>query len=312
MKTIILLILIVTVGLAGDLNLIFWNVENLFDTQDNPKTRDGDFMPGGIKRYTHRACCLKVEHVADVINHINPELLAMVEVENREILQLLVRKLRHYKEWEILIDEGPDIRGIDPAIMYRRDVFELLCLKYYPVFIEARGYFSRPVMRGDFVIKESGDTLSLFVNHWPSRRGGKTLTDPYRLIAADVQRSAVQDLLQEHPTCFIVMTGDFNDDAADTCLRYLSAHPDIRYLEKKMPSTVNGTYFHDGEWIHFDHFLLAGDSNTLQIREARIVAPDWIREKPEQGPLRFYKGMDISAGYSDHYPICLKLGFKRK
>lgn len=313
MKKVILILLISLSVFGAELSLMFWNVENLFDIRDNTKKKDGDFMPGGTKRYTYRAYCLKTQHLADVINHVNPDLLGMVEVENRETLQALSQQLYHYDDWEIIIDEGSDIRGIDPALMFRRDVFSMIQKKYYPVFIEERGYHSRPLLRVDLLVKASGDTLSLFINHWPSRRGGKALTDPYRMCAAKILHNAVKELHKCHPDYFIVMTGDFNDDAADSCLLYLAEDPAIEYIEKALPRGVFGTYYYDGEWIHFDHFLaLPAQRSNLQIRGAAIVAPDWIREKPSNGPLRFYKGVEHLGGYSDHFPICLKLGFERK
>lgn len=313
MKKVILFLMISVSVFGGELSLMFWNMENLFDTQDNIEKKDGDFMPGGAKRYTHRAYCLKTQHMADVVNHVNPDLLAMVEVENHAVLEELSRRLFHSRDWQIVIDEGQDIRGIDPALMFRRDALSMIRKKYYPVFIEARGYHSRPLMRVDLLVKASGDTLSLFINHWPSRRGGKPVSDPLRLYAAEILCNAVTELRRSHPDYFIVMTGDFNDDAADSCLRYLSAHPDIEYLEKQLPRHVHGTYYYDGEWIHFDHFLVSPPEHSgIVPGTASVVAPDWIREKPSNGPLRFYQGMEHGGGYSDHYPICLKLGFKRK
>ncbi|MFA7194816.1 MAG: hypothetical protein WC210_03700, partial [Candidatus Neomarinimicrobiota bacterium] len=90
-------------------------------------------------------------------------------------------------------------------------------------------------------------------------------------------------------------------------------HPDIRYLATKRPRHVFGSYYYEGEWVQFDHFLTSGFENSgLELRSASLIAPFWMREIPGQGPLRFYKGMEISGGYSDHYPICLKLGLKRK
>ena len=126
-----------------------WNLENLFDIYDDPKKKDGDFLPGGIKRYTYRSYCLKVQHSADVINYIEPDVLAMVEVENQGALEALKNELKQRDKWQIIIDEGPDIRGIDPALMYRDDKVVYCGHICYPVFIQQRGYHSRPIMRVD-------------------------------------------------------------------------------------------------------------------------------------------------------------------
>ncbi|MEA2076819.1 MAG: hypothetical protein U9O95_02235 [Candidatus Marinimicrobia bacterium] len=312
MKKILLLCLFIF-AFAGDLDLMFWNVENLFDISDDPGKKDGDFLPGGIKRYTYRSYCLKIEHLADVINSSKPHLLVMVEVENRNTLEALRKKLLHTDKWQILIDEGPDIRGIDPALLYRNDKF-VYCGHYtYPVFIQERGYHSRPILRVDLALINGGDTLSIFVNHWPSRRGGKNASDKFRNFAANMLIKAVEYTLSEHPAYRIIMTGDFNDDQHDECLEILSKHPGIDYLDKKLPRNVYGTYYYNGDWIHFDHYLIANFENSgLIIKDVRVFAPFWIRDKETNGPYRFYKGAETLGGYSDHYPILLKLTFNRK
>ncbi len=313
MKKKILFLIVFSLCFGGELSLMFWNVENLFDIYDDPGTRDGDFMPGGSKRYTYRAYRLKSEHLADVINRVSPDILGMVEVENENVLKDLAARLRHADDWEILIHPGPDIRGIDPALMYRKDRAAFVACSYYPVFISERGYHSRPIMRVDLAVNRGRDTLSVFINHWPSRRGGKPLSDPYRNYAADILLQAVRETVRDHPGYAIVMTGDFNDDAHDTCLQRLSKHPEIDYRVKRLPGNVRGTYYYDGEWIHFDHFLTSNiDMNRLFVKEAYVFAPGWIREAKTNGPFRFYHGVEILGGYSDHFPICLKLGFTRK
>jgi hypothetical protein len=299
--------------LAGDLDVMFWNVENFFDIEDTPNKRDGDYMPGSVKHYTYRAYALKTQHLADVINHIAPDVLAMAEVENRRVLRDLKKHLYHRDAWEILIDDGPDIRGIDPALMYRGDRLGYLEHRYYPVFIEDRGYHSRPLMRADLVIRESGDTLSVFVAHWPSRRGGKAATDAYRMQAAGILLQAYRDLRERHPRYTVLITGDFNDERGDSCLHILSSQPGIDYLAASLPKGVSGTYYYNGKWSHFDHFLLSLPADPgFSVRRAAVRAPSWIREKGTHAPLRFYNGVECSGGYSDHYPLSLKLRLKRK
>ncbi|MDZ7820704.1 MAG: hypothetical protein U5N26_02180 [Candidatus Marinimicrobia bacterium] len=299
--------------LAGDLCVMFWNVENFFDIRDEPWKHDGDFMPGGILHYTYRACRLKTEHLAEVINHAGPHILCMAEVENRTVLEGLRDRLYHQGEWEIFIDEGPDIRGIDPALMYRKSCAEYVSHGYYPVFIAERGYHSRPIMRADLALKESGDTLSVFINHWPSRRGGKRATDPYRMHAAKVLLEAVKALRREHPGYTVLITGDLNDARNDSSVQHLCAEPGIRYLENSLSRKVQGTYCHNGEWIHFDHLLIAHPERpVLFVTQAYVVAPFWTREKETHAPLPFYRGVNFAGGYSDHYPVCVKLEAKRK
>lgn len=312
MKKLILLFILFSFCFSGDLNLMFWNVENLFDIEDDPQKRDNDFLPGGAKRYTYRSFCLKVQHLADVINFVAPDLLALVEVENENTLKHLCPELKHKDDWAIIIDEGPDIRGIDPALIYRRTKFTYCSHNYYPVYIEERGYHSRPIMRVDLAIMGASDTLSVFINHWPSRRGGKAYSDKFRHYAAECLLEAVNKTLKKHPHYRLIITGDFNDDRQDECIRLLE-NEGLTYRVKDLPKGIYGTYYHDGEWIHFDHFLSYNLSkSTIKVRSYRVIAPSWAREKETNGPFRYYKGLETLGGYSDHYPISLELSIKRK
>lgn len=312
-KIYLILFIVFTFCFASDLTMMFWNVENLFDQTDDPGKRDEDFLPVGSKRYTWRSFCLKKEHLANVINKADPDCLAMVEVENRAVLESLKELLKHHDMWEIIIDDGPDLRGIDPALMYRKDKFYYCSKEYYPVYFKDRDYHSRPIMRVDLCELVTLDTLSIFINHWPSRRGGKQQSDPYRNYAAEILKDAMMSTLDKHPTYSVIMTGDFNDDRVDDCVQMIECLPGVDYLEKELPNGVKGTYYHEGEWIHFDHFLVSNFmKGHLAILNAKVFAPYWIREKPSQGPLRFYKGINTAGGYSDHYSILLNFAFKRK
>jgi predicted extracellular nuclease len=197
--------------------------------------------------------------------------------------------------------------------MFRKDKFQYCATEYFQVYFEDRDYHSRPIMRVDLCELTTRDTLSIFINHWPSRRGGKQKSDPFRVYAAEILIDAMESTLKKHPEYSLLITGDFNDDRKDECLRMVEDLPWVDYLVKDLPKGVEGSYYYEGEWIHFDHFMVSNfkDSHFI-IENAKIFAPYWIREKPSQGPLRFYKGIKTSGGYSDHYSILLNFGFKRK
>ena len=301
-----ILLLFITFCFAADITFMFWNVENLFDQIDDVRKKDNDFLPIGSKRYTWRSYRLKIEHLADVINKAAPDCLAMVEVENRHVLEILCADLNHSEYWEIIIDEGPDLRGIDPALIFRKDKFIYCSHCYYPVYFSDRDYHSRPIMRVDLCDRKSKDTLAIFINHWPSRRGGKQHSDPYRIYAAHILEDAIKEICRCNPNYAMILTGDFNDDREDECLQIIEALDKVEYLEKELPKGVKGTYYHQGEWIHFDHFFVSNFyCSKLSIKRSKVFAPHWIREQPGQGPLRYYKGIQTTGGYSDHYPIIL-------
>lgn len=307
MKAVLCLLLTVSSLFSAEYSFMYWNMENLFDLQDDPVTRDEDYTPYSHKRFNYRAYELKMEHAAQVINYVSPQMLAMVEVENRRVLEDLATRMKFNRDWKIIIEDGPDLRGIDPAFMYNSRYFECTQLRYYPVFFEEENYHSRSIMHVDLLCYASDKIISIFIDHWPSRRGGKAKSDLRRLYAARCLSDAVKEYADSHPESIILITGDFNDDFQDSCIQYLIKEQKMAYLEKQCSKGIKGSYCYHGEWISFDHFLTYPSSGKKYFHDISIVSPHWMRDKETQGPFRFYEGQKISGGYSDHFPIALTI-----
>jgi len=99
-------------------SIVFYNVENLFDTKHDPQKNDGDFTPGGEYEWDEERYQHKLEQIANAINMIDekPIIIGLAEVENYKVLEALIRaegmtdinyKFVHY--------DSPDRRGIDCA-----------------------------------------------------------------------------------------------------------------------------------------------------------------------------------------------------
>lgn len=305
MKAVLCLLLAFSSLFSAEYSFMYWNMENLFDLQDDAATRDEDYTPYSHKRFNYRAYNLKMEHAAQVINHVSPQILAMVEVENKSVLEDLSGRMHFSRFWEIIIEDGPDLRGIDPALMYDSRFFECTQLKYYPVFFEEDNYHSRDIMHVDLLCYASGKTVSIFINHWPSRRGGKEKSDVRRIFASHCLSDAVREYAGSNPESIILLTGDFNDDLQDSCIQYLMKEQGMKYLKKHCSPGIKGSYCHNGEWVSFDHFLTYPKSSQIYFQDMKIVSPQWMRDKETQGPFRFYQGQKINGGYSDHFPIAL-------
>ena len=110
--------------------VVFYNVENLYDTEDDPETGDEEFTPGGPKRWTLERYQKKIEDLAQVLSSVSetelPEIIGVCEVENRKVLEDLAgsRKLRR-GDYRIVHSDGPDARGIEAALLYREDLFKV-------------------------------------------------------------------------------------------------------------------------------------------------------------------------------------------
>ena len=111
--------------------IMFYNVENLFDTADDPSTADDEFTPRGKKHWTKAKYTDKLLKIAEVIDSVGdkelPCIVGLAEVENRWVLEDLTQKTALADgNYGIVHQDSPDRRGIDVALLYRKDCFELL------------------------------------------------------------------------------------------------------------------------------------------------------------------------------------------
>ena len=71
--------------------IMFYNVENLFDTADDPSTADDEFTPRGKKHWTKAKYTDKLLKIAEVIDSVGdkelPCIIGLAEVENRWVLE---------------------------------------------------------------------------------------------------------------------------------------------------------------------------------------------------------------------------------
>jgi len=210
----------------GEFMLMQYNVENLFDISDDPETADEDFTPEGRARWGEEKLQAKLQNLGRVVRHVNggrgPDILALQEVENAEVVDRMRRgALRDMGYREPVLIEGEDHRGIDVALLTR-----------YPLAGEAKIHDvsddswrgnSRPIL--EVPLDVEGREVTVFVNHWPSKRGGAQ-AEAERSEAAQRLRGLVADKLRRDPGAEVVMVGDFNTDLGEAPLQELGASAD--------------------------------------------------------------------------------------
>ena len=198
--------------LRPQLTVVQWNVENLFDNDDDPKNEaDDEFLPNTWHRWRAEHYALKLDHLAEVLASMHADIICLQEVENRRVLDDLVDVLheKHQCDYPYIIHrEGPDHRGIDVAALSR---FKPSATKWItPVAGQRDVLITR--------LAPYGAELVLFVNHWKSRWGGRKKTEIVRCQQALDVRSEVDRLLEENPFAAIMVVGDFNDNYSDDCI----------------------------------------------------------------------------------------------
>ncbi len=294
----------------------WWNVENLFDTRDDPHTNDDDFTPRGDYHWTRRKLNDKIQGLYKTLMQMElPDVVGLAEVENAWVLRELCNAtpLRRYGYRYVHYD-SPDRRGIDVALLYRRDRFRVFYSKPIRVSDSTTGFYTRDILQVEGTTPE-GDTVVLFLNHWPSKRGGEE-ADRHRLRIAQKLRSQMVRLQKRHPQAAVIALGDMNSTADEPAIadgmgfRGDTVNPDgIRNLDYRLPDDW-GSHKYQGEWRYIDVvFFLADDS--WKVRKLKLIRFDHLltpeERKPGVRPRRTNQGPRYEGGLSDHLPLLLKI-----
>lgn len=310
--------------LTREYTVISYNVENLFDTEDDPKIPDEEFLPVSEKKWDNEKYQRKLTDIARVITDVNPnelpEIVGLVEVENRQVLSDLTETGKLAGQYGIIHEESPDYRGIDVALIYRKDAFQELIHEVLPVsFPDDPEFKTRDILH--VTGKARKKVIHVFVNHWPSRIGGDGKTEPKRVLAATVLKKKVDEVLAADPRAKIIIMGDMNDEPANKSLiETLDAQsPDstAKLVNLMMPDDANGkgTYFYNGNWNMLDNLivsqsLLKGNGIWVEGNKGFIYSNDWMiftNKNGDKTPNRSYVGNKYVNGVSDHFPVYLKM-----
>lgn len=312
------------------ITIMFYNVENLFDTVEDPITADNEFLPAGERRWTNARFRQKLTNIARVFNNTGfwepPSVIGLCEVENRYVLEELVNHPA-IKKWnyQIIHKDSPDSRGIDVAALYRPDQFVPLSYRYFPpVDPEGDTPDTREILYLSGILAGL-DTLHLYFNHWPSRYGGLMETRHTRERAAARLRHEFDRLQEIFREPRVVIMGDFNDQPVDRSLHDVlmaqTVHgnePGLLYnLSQQWAENGKGTLKYQGFWNTFDQIIVSGvlfnpdaplfclPADALIVEAKFLFLPD--ERYTGQKLNRTYEGFRYTGGYSDHLPVLLKL-----
>jgi hypothetical protein len=305
---------------------MFYNVENLFDIYDDTLIDDNDFLPGGLMRWNLTRYNKKINSIYKTIVAAGewnpPALVAFCEVENRKVLEDLVYGTYLLKyDYGIIHEESPDQRGIDVCMIFRKDRIGIIEYKYWiPSRIKKEIFTSRSILYAKLLINR--DTVHLFVNHWPSRRGGVLAMEDVRLeIAAMVREKADSIMLINPEGVRIIIMGDFNSTPDDQEMRLLvkpaKTGQFLVNLSEGLAQNGFGTYRYMGTWEMVDQVIVSKNVlNSLKglytdDKMLSIFKADFLMRKdpkyPGDSPFSTYRGFRYQGGFSDHLPVILDL-----
>ncbi|WP_016778830.1 endonuclease/exonuclease/phosphatase family protein [Anaerophaga thermohalophila] len=308
-------------------NILFYNVENLFNPAKNEGKLDDEFLPDGPRHWTHSRKSEKQVNISRVILFSGkwnpPVLVGLCEVEDRKVLDGLIwdTGLDRFK-YSVIHFESPDRRGIDVALLYRQDRFSVL--DAFPLAVEMPEN-SRPTRDILYVsgVLDNNDTLHIMVNHWPSRWGGEGTTRSKRLIAAKTLKNICDSILSDAAGSKIIVMGDFNDNPWNESMRLISRKPSenregLVNLAYNIDGDVPGTIKHRHEWSCFDQVLVSESllkplNNSYAVTDSVmhiVTAPFLLEDDPDfpgSRPFRTYAGYNYLGGFSDHLPVMVEL-----
>ncbi len=296
-----------------------WNLENLFDTEDDPNVEfDEEYTPDAPKHWTPERLDIKLANLASIIKKMNdgkgPDVLGVCEIENRKVLEMLVAKLKPLgRKYEIVHKDSPSERGIDCAIIYDSAVFSLADSKFHHVDAENTRDITEARLR------HNNADLYVFMDHWPSRHHA----EKFRNTAADTLRKRVDELMTADPKVDIMMLGDFNDESDDQSIRdhlHAVTDPKRRPVSSLLDTTGpirdagKGTFVYKNKWDLLDHIIVSPgllDKEGFEWKPGstqRGEFPELFYQPSYNGaikrPSSTYSGNTFhKSGYSDHLPL---------
>jgi endonuclease/exonuclease/phosphatase family metal-dependent hydrolase len=308
--------------------VVFYNVENLFDTTDDPGFGDDEFTPGGKSQWTNERYEHKLHQLAEAISMAGEELPIMIglsEVENKKVVEDLANTPPLDRGHYIIVhQDSPDERGIDVALLVSKDRATVLGQDWLTVDLGTDR--TRDILHASVSLAKDV-TVEVFVNHWPSRLGGEAESVPKRMKAAKRLREAVDGLLSKNTNARIIIMGDLNDEPLDASLKnglltdelvsddHGADLYDLVGMDKQDPV---GSSSYNGKWQYFDHLIVSrslvwpaqkGDLHAGPA--ASIKDPRLIFHHPKYGdqPNRTFSTGNRyhQDGYSDHLPVVLRL-----
>ncbi|WP_413511066.1 endonuclease/exonuclease/phosphatase family protein [Myroides odoratus] len=319
--------------------IAFYNCENLFDTIRDPKIYDEEWTPNGAQAWTKKKYEKKIENLTRVMSQIGtdenqfmPTIIGLAEVENRGVLEDLIRAPAMVPgTYDIVHYDSPDRRGIDVGLLYNKKHFVPTSTSKHALYIydqnkkskgtdnSAKRIYTRDQLLVTGLL--DGEEVHFIVNHWPSRVGGEKASSPNREAAAALNVKIIDSLQTINPKAKVITMGDMNDGPYNNSIKkVLQAEGDKNEVKpqgifnpmEKMSKEGLGTLAYRDAWDIFDQMLLTEaylqeGYDSWKFWKARIFKKPFMVQSAGQ-----YKGYPLrnsnsEPGFSDHFPVYIYL-----
>lgn len=293
-------------------SIAFYNVENLFDTQDDPKIDDEEFLPTAEREWNNERYNEKLKHINEVFELFNsPLIIGVCEIENEQVVRDIVNYGKLKANYGVVHYESLDERGIDVALIYDSTSMKLIQSGIVRYNMPEGDRPSRDIVWGKFLFGK--DTILGMVNHWPSRSGGEEASEPKRMIAATAAREFIDSVQKYSPKTKIAFMGDLNDYPTNNSAKLIAEV--LTPMITKESGEYKGSYNYRGEWDVLDHIMISANffsgKKVKALKDSgKIYSNSFLLEvyKGDTVPFRTYGGKKYLGGYSDHLPVSIELG----
>ena len=327
----------------------FYNLENLFDTYHDEGKNDYEYLPDGANEWTEAKYEKKLHNMAKVIRAMKDEnkvwhtILGVSEIENRHVLEDLVAQPEIADaNFQIVHYDGPDRRGVDVALLYRPDQFQVLESRSIPYTFDSdqiefdmdkesqENFRTRDILMVRGLL--NGEMFAFFVAHLPSRIGGKGMD--LRSRGGEIMYEASCALMKEYPGIKIVAMGDMNDNPTDPSMAvYMHGKEFIEDVGPgdffspfvSMLHAGYGSLAYRGEWNIYDILIVnehvakapAGTLRIIPIVKNKFYGrvfkkPFMVQDEGQykDQPKRTFSNGTFINGYSDHFPTYIVVSNK--
>ena len=314
----------------------FYNLENLFDTENDPDKNDEASPIMEMKGDKEEVYWDKIDKLGEVISQLgeekantSPAILGVAEVENKKVLEDLVASERlKKKRYSIIHFDSPDKRGIDVALLYQPRYFKPIHFEAFDPNIYDQNYkvHTRDILLVSGYLDD--ELVHVIVNHWPSRRGGEAKSRPLREKAAYKVKQIIEKIKENDPNPKVLIMGDFNDDPIN------SSFKSVLQTKSKKKNVKEGDIYNPYEDMFrrgfntlgyrdninlFDQIMFTSplldkedkkDFSTYKMFKSGIFNKRFLTEKKGRYkgyPFRSFSYGRYTGGYSDHYPVYMYL-----
>ena len=315
--------------------IVEYNVENLFDTIHCEGKQDADFTPQGAYQWNTSKYWSKLGKLARIIAGASgasaAEVVGLIEVENDSVIYDLTQRTKLKRMgYAYIMTHSADERGINVALLYqsaRFRPFHTESIRVAPINKKQRPTRDVLHVAGEMF---TGDTLDLFLCHFPSKKGGHVATN-YRYRVAQRLKQKADSVMHVRHTAHLFIMGDFNAYYPEKIFKEVLKATPISSIDSIMPQKlylltdqmkashdIEGTYKYQGQWDQLDNFIVNGTLLNKQgiyidKRSCKIVDFPYMLQKDKKGdgvhPYRTFLGTYYQGGYSDHLPIILDITF---